>query len=93
MIPIEIRFVVVILACLTGAGLSIAYVFTDQRRKAKKPVYAAKAVILLFAALIYTFGLVDPKIYLIRSGWATQLILFMFVCALTANIVTDWRKR
>lgn len=90
---VNIRFGVVIFACLVGAGLSIAYVLTDQRRAAKKPVYASKAVILTLAAIIYLIALFQEDVYLVRSGWATQIVLFMLICALIANIMSDWRKK
>lgn len=90
---VNIRFGVVIFACLVGAGLSIAYVLTDQRRAAKKPIYAWKAAILTLAAIIYLIALFQENIYLVKSGWATQIVLFMLVCALIANVISDWRKK
>lgn len=89
-IAVDVRFIIVILFCLIGAGLSFAYVATNQRRKAKKPVYFAKAIILLMAALIYLTALIGFDLYFVRSGWATQTVLVMFILALIANILSDW---
>lgn len=89
-LAVDIRFAVVILFCLTGAGLSMAYVVTNQRRKAKKPVYFAKATVLVLAALIYLSALIGFDIDFVRSGWATQVVLIMLISLIAASILSDW---
>lgn len=78
---------------MAGAVGCFAYVLTSQRRKAKKPIYAIKGIILLFAAFIYGYALFGPDTYFIRSGWATNIVWIMFISAFFANLMTDWRKK
>lgn len=96
-----IRNLVAAIASFAVAGLCLAYVLTDQRRKAKKPAYLVKAMLLIIAGSIYILAAMVQHgdyqippfvVYAIRSGWATISILILLLCVIAASVMADWRK-
>ena len=87
--------------CLLAAVFCIAYVLTDQRRKSKKPVYAASGMLFIIATAVYIIAAIVSSgkqplplwlIYASRSGWLSIVIIILLVGAFVANVFADWRK-
>lgn len=96
-----IRNLVAAIAAFACSGLCLAYVLTDQRRKAKKSVYLVTAMLLIIAGSIYlvaaiyqdgSYPIPSAIVYAIRSGWATVSILILLTGVIAANILADWRR-
>lgn len=96
-----IRNLVAAFAAFACSGLCLAYVLTDQRRKAKKSVYLVTAMLLIIAGSIYilaalvqygTYQIPAIVVYFIRSGWATVSILILLTGVVAANVLADWRR-
>lgn|GEM_PF-7040564 len=81
------------LFALAGAVGCLAYVLTDQRRKAKKPVYAIASIELLYVAIIYGLGAFGVDVYLLKTGWLGAIGYYLLISTFGALIITDWRKR
>lgn len=84
--------VIAIVGALACSGISIAYVLTRQRRKAKKPTRLITAMGCLYFATLYIVGLVNPNIYLIRAGILTRLGVILLFALLISEVIADWRK-
>ena len=91
MTAIDYRNLVAALAALVASGVCLAYVLTNQRRKAKKPVYAWAASVFLYLGGVYVAAMITDA-YLIRSGWMGVLGLILLVFAFIANVFADWRR-
>ena len=101
MTSIEIRNLVAAFFSLAFSVICLSYVLTNQRRKAKKPVYFAASMLFLISAAIYTLAFfvtyddynIPPWIfYAIRSGWATVVNLVFVGATVAANVLADWLK-
>jgi cytochrome c biogenesis protein CcdA len=74
------------------AGAAIAYAVTDQRRKAKRPVYFIGGLIIIYLALIYFASYLGSTAYVLRSGLLTRAGVVALCFVLVAIVITDWRK-
>lgn len=101
MTTLEIRNIVAALFSLGFAATCLSYVLTNQRRKAKKPLYFAAAMLFIISASAYILATLiqhgnypfpDWMIYWVRSGWLTVVNLVLIGGALSANVLADWRK-
>lgn len=90
---ITIRNMATVIIALIAAGACFSYTVTDQRRKAKKPVYAVAGLCFLYFAGIYAWGVWSPEpVYLLRSGWLGAIGQYMLAALFVALLITDWRK-
>lgn len=96
MTPLQIRNLITMLLALLGAVACFAYVFTRQRRKAKKPVYMIAGFGFLYAVLSYSLGVFpNPPAFLLSllySGWLGAISYYLIVLSYIAIIITDWRR-
>lgn len=88
---LDIRNLVTAIIALVCAIGCFAYAATDQRRKAKKPVYLVTGFGFLYWSIIYTIGAVGTPIYLLRSGWLGAIGYYLLASAFIALLITDWR--
>lgn len=91
-VAISIRFVVVSLVALSGASVCIAYVVTRQRRKAKRPIYAISALLMILGAITYIYGFYNDTSVFIRAGWATAILSVLLIVVIIANTLADWKR-
>lgn len=89
---IDARNLATMMFALIGAGACFAYVLTDQRRKAQKPIYAIAGFGFLYAIIIYAAGVfsINP-VYLLRSGWLGAIAFYILTVAYIAVIIVNWR--
>lgn len=96
MSPAQIRNLLTMILALLGAIACFAFVFTNQRRKAKKPVYLVTGFGFLYMALAYSLGVFpNPPIFLrslLFTGWLSAIGNYLLFMAFFAIIITDWRR-
>jgi cytochrome c biogenesis protein CcdA len=86
-------FTLPIAAAIFAGCVNLAYVFTDQRRRAKKPLRLISGLTTLYFVVIYGIGFCDPTVYLVRSGILTRLGVTLILMLLASEAIADWRKR
>lgn len=89
---IEVRLIVTVLITFSASIACISYAITNQRRKAKKPVYLSAAIGFLFLSGSYLVGIIDRTNYLVRSGWLPFIGVIILSFAYFAQLKTDWRR-
>jgi hypothetical protein len=92
MIPTDIRNLITALLALSAAIACFGYALTDQRRRAKKPVYAVAGIGFLYWCVIYASGSAGANWYLLKTGWLGAIGYYLLIMAFLALIVTDWRR-
>ena len=97
MTPAEIRNLITMLMMAAGAVACFAYALTNQRRQAKKPVYAWAGFVFLAGAIIYSFGAFDlypDSVFRkwLMTGWLSALTFYLLVSIYIAAIIQDWKK-
>lgn len=78
------------LLCLVGAGFTLAYIITPQRRKTKKPLRTIEMFDMIFLAVV--FLLADPEMPGMYSGSEVAIGVMMLILLLIAEIIVDWRR-
>lgn len=92
MTAIDIRNLATALIALVAAGACFAYAATNQRRRAKKPVYFVAGIGFVYWFFVYIVGVIDGSIYLIKSGWLGAIGYYLLAFAFLALLITDWRR-
>lgn len=97
--PIEIRNGMLAIVSLLAAAVCLSYTFTNQRRKAKKPIYAATAMLFIILTVVFSIAVAMSYVpvpnwlyYSIRAGWLTVIIVILLIVAFVANVLADWRR-
>lgn len=93
---VALRNLATVLIALFTALFCFAYALTDQRRAAKKLIYAVIGFGFLYYVVAYTIGNYIGKTtgfyYLLRSGWLGAWGFWALSLAFIAIIITDWRR-
>ena len=98
MIPSDIRNVITTIIALAGAIACFSYALTDQRRRAKKPVYTLAGIGFMFGVVFYSVGIFDIaadtifRKWLVQ-GWLSAILFYLLTSAYIAVIITDWRRK
>lgn len=90
---LTITFLLPIITGVVCCIANIAYAFTDQRRKAKNPIRIIAGMAALYFVAIYTWGMADNTVYIIRSGILTRLGVALLLVLLISEVIADWRKK
>lgn len=86
-------FILPIAMAAVAVVINLAYVFTAQRRSAKKPLRLLTAGAALYFIGIYSWIFVEPDAYLVRSGILTRLGVAFLLILLMADALADWRTK
>lgn len=97
MTPAEIRNLLTMLIMAAGAIACFSYALTNQRRKAKKPVYAWAGLVFIVGSIFYAVGAFDlfpSSVFrkLLQTGWLSAITFYLLVSIYIAAIIQDWKK-
>lgn len=83
--------IVGMLVAIVCAGANIAYVLTDQRRRAKKPVRLVAGLGSIYLTVIYAWAYLDSSSLIIRTGFLTRLGVITLLVLYLAEVIADWQ--
>jgi hypothetical protein len=86
----DIPFIVVIIASLIAMGFQLAFIFTKQTRKAKKPVRFVTSLSLLYVIIFYTMVIMSDTPF-IGHGLVAAVGFIFVIIPLIADTIVDWR--
>jgi FtsH-binding integral membrane protein len=87
----EWPFVMAVLAALVGMGFELAFVFSRQRRKAKKPVKMAAAFALAYVVIIYLAAITNIAPAIVGKGVLSSIGFVVLVILLITDTIADWK--
>jgi peptidoglycan/LPS O-acetylase OafA/YrhL len=87
----EWPFLMAVIAALVGMGFQLAFVFSRQRRKAKKPVKAAAAFALAYVVIVYLAAIANVATPLMGKGVLSSIGFVVLVILLITDTIADWK--
>ena len=90
--PHEIPFLIVLLASLIALGFQLAFIFTKQIRKAKKPIRIIASLSLFYVIFIYSSTILDIRLPYTGQGVLSSIGLVFVIIPLIADCIADWRR-
>ncbi len=87
----EWPFVMAVIAALVGMGSQLAFVFSKQRRKAKKPVKVAAAFALAYIVIVYLAAIANIEAPLLGKGVLSSIGFVVLISIIIADTVADWK--
>jgi len=87
----DIPFLMVILASLVALGFQLAFIFTKQTRKAKKPIRFITSLSLLYIIFFYTLVIVGDTPF-VGHGLIAAAGFVLGIIPLVADTIADWRR-
>lgn len=78
-------------AAIACSVVNLAYAATRQRRRSKKPLRIIIGLATLYFLFIYIWALIDPTVYVVRSGILSRMGVGFLCILLLSEAIADWR--
>jgi len=87
----DIPYLIVIIASFITLCVQLAFIFTKQKRKAKKPIRIITSFSLLYVIFFYILVVIGETPF-IGHGLIAAVGFILVIIPLIADTIADWRR-